>query len=105
MKFFLAKLGENPYSPPTNLEIEEEIVSFITEQGLVVRVGDGIVFTSSAYSHMLEVIRQHIDERGEITVGDVRDIFGTSRKYALALMDYMDHQQITRRVGDSRILR
>ena len=54
---------------------------------------------------MLEVIRQHIDERGEITVGDVRDIFGTSRKYALALMDYMDHQQITRRVGDSRILR
>ncbi len=105
VKFFLAKLGENPYSPPTNLEIEEEIVSFITEQGLVVRVGDGIVFTSSAYSHMLEVIRQHIDERGEITVGDVRDIFGTSRKYALALMDYMDHQQITRRVGDSRILR
>ena len=63
------------------------------------------MFTSSAYSHMLEVIRQHIDERGEITVGDVRDIFGTSRKYALALMDYMDHQQITRRVGDSRILR
>jgi len=105
VKLYLSKLEESPYSPPTNLELDEEMVGFIIEQGLVVRVGDGIVFTTSAYNHMLDVIRQRINDEGEITVGDVRDMFSTSRKYALALMDYLDHQQITRRVGDSRILR
>ena len=105
VKLYLSKLEESPYSPPTNLELDEEMVGFIIEQGLVVRVGDGIVFTTSAYNHMLDVIRKRINDEGEITVGDVRDMFSTSRKYALALMDYLDHQQITRRVGDSRILR
>ncbi|HCE76815.1 MAG TPA: hypothetical protein DEP04_09325, partial [Dehalococcoidia bacterium] len=42
---------------------------------------------------------------GEITVGDFRDLYKTSRKYALAVMDYLDQQQITKRVGDARILR
>ena len=104
-KLYLSKLEENPYSPPTNLQVDEEIIGFIIEQGLVVRVGDGIVFTISAYNDMLDLILRRINDEGEITVGDVRDMFGTSRKYALALMDYLDHQQITRRVGDSRILR
>ena len=54
---------------------------------------------------MLDLIRQRINDEGEITVGDVRDMFSTSRKYALGLMDYLDYRQITRRVGDSRILR
>ncbi|MCD6230263.1 MAG: SelB C-terminal domain-containing protein, partial [Dehalococcoidia bacterium] len=35
---------------------------------------------------------------GSITVAQVRDLFGTSRKYALALMEYLDKQKITRRV-------
>ena len=40
-----------------------------------------------------------------MTVADVRDMFGGSRKYSLALMDYLDQQRITRRVGDARVLR
>ena len=38
-------------------------------------------------------------------MGKVRDMFDTSRKYALALMEYLDQQRITRRVGDDRVLR
>ena len=43
--------------------------------------------------------------KGKITVAEVRDLLSTSRKYALALMEYMDEQKITRRVGDERVLR
>jgi selenocysteine-specific elongation factor len=32
-------------------------------------------------------------------------MFGASRKYALALLDYLDQQRVTRRVGDARVLR
>jgi selenocysteine-specific elongation factor len=54
---------------------------------------------------MVGKISAYIREKGEISVGDVRDMFNTSRKYALVLMDYLDQQRITRRVGDVRVLR
>ena len=54
---------------------------------------------------MVDRISAHLKEHGEITVADVRDLLGTSRKYALALMDHLDHVRITRRVGDVRVLR
>ena len=40
----------------------------------------------------------------EISVGEVRDMFNASRKYALALMEYLDAQAVTKRIGDKRIL-
>jgi selenocysteine-specific elongation factor len=47
----------------------------------------------------------YLQEHGSITVAQVRDMFGTSRKYALALVGYLDEQRVTRRVGDERVLR
>ena len=54
---------------------------------------------------MVSSVKEYINKNGNISVGDVRDLFQTSRKYALALVDYLDQQQVTRRVGDVRILR
>ena len=42
----------------------------------------------------------YIGKNGSMTVAQVRDEFNTSRKYALALMEYLDNQKVTRRVGD-----
>ncbi len=47
----------------------------------------------------------HLKERQTVTLAQVRDMLGTSRKYAQALLERMDHQGITRRVGDERVLR
>jgi selenocysteine-specific elongation factor len=47
----------------------------------------------------------HLREKGTITLARVRDMFGTSRKYAQALLEHLDQQRITRRVGDERVLR
>ena len=54
---------------------------------------------------MVERITEYISKNDEITVADVRDMFGASRKYAIPLMDYLDHKRVTRRVGDARVLR
>jgi selenocysteine-specific elongation factor len=40
-----------------------------------------------------------------ITLAQVRDLFGTSRKYAQAILEYLDETRVTRRVGDERVLR
>jgi selenocysteine-specific elongation factor len=50
-------------------------------------------------------ITAHLKSHGRVTVAEVRDMFSTSRKYALALMEHLDSQKITRRVGDERVLR
>jgi selenocysteine-specific elongation factor len=54
---------------------------------------------------MVDRISAHIKSHGKITLGEVRDLFQTSRKYAQAVMEYLDDQKITRRVGDERVLR
>ena len=102
---YVKLLDSQPYSPPTDSPIDPEVLNVLAEEGQVVKVADSVVFSAAAYQDMVERISAHIAQQGEITVADVRDLFGTSRKYALALMDHLDHQRITRRVGDARVLR
>jgi selenocysteine-specific elongation factor len=102
---FLKSLTKDPYSPPGNIEVEPELLNYLIEQGKIVKVAENVVFAASAYEDMVERIKKHIISNGKITVAEVRDYFQTSRKYALALMEYLDEQKITRRVGDERVLR
>ena len=102
---YLEVLESSPYSPPTDSPADAEVVNLLVDQGKVVKVSDSVVFSAAAYQQMVDGISHYIGDRGEITVADVRDMFDTSRKYALALLDHLDKQRITRRVGDARVLR
>ena len=102
---YVRRLEADPFSPPTDAALDPELLNLLEGENRVVRVSDTIVFTTSAYERMVSSIRTYLEENGEITVADVRDMFGASRKYALPLMDYLDHQRVTRRVGDARVLR
>jgi selenocysteine-specific elongation factor len=64
-----------------------------------------VAFAAGAYNQMVERITEHLRAQGKITVAEVRDLFGNSRKYALALMEHLDQQRVTRRIGDERVLR
>ncbi len=66
---------------------------------------EGIVFDAQAYREMVERVVAHLKEREKVTLAQVRDMLGTSRKYAQALLEHMDQERITRRVGDERVLR
>ena len=102
---YLRLLDTDRFSPPTDAPLDGEVLNLLDEQGKVVRVSETVVYSAKAYNEMVEIISEYIRENGEISVANVRDVLGTSRKYALALMDYMDHRRITRRVGDARVLR
>ena len=104
-RVFLATLEAQPYSPPTDSSIDAEVVNLLSNEGRLVRVSETVAFSSDAYREMVNRVSAFLSERGEISVADVRDMFNTSRKYALALMDHLDHERITRRVGDVRVLR
>lgn len=102
---FLQALDENPYSPPSDIVISGDLLNLLLEQRQVVKVAEGIVFSAKAYDDMVSKVVDYIKEKGQVTVAEARDILGTSRKYALALLEHMDERKITRRTGDVRVLR
>jgi selenocysteine-specific elongation factor len=79
-------------------------VNLLVVQGKVIKVSDNVVFATKAYNEMLAKITARIKEKGRISLGEVRDMFGTSRKYVQALLEYLDREKVTRRVGDDRVL-
>ena len=102
---YVRLLESQPYSPPTETVPDAEILALLVDEGRVVRAGDSVVFAASAYRKMADSVVEHIEANGPIAVGDVRDMFGTSRKYALALLELLDRERVTRREGDARVLR
>jgi len=102
---YLKALEQEPYSPPSDRPVDAELLAVLVERGQVVKVNESVVFASSAYREMSEKIVDHLKSQGTITVGEARTMFNTSRKYILPLLEHLDRQQITRRVGDERVLR
>jgi selenocysteine-specific elongation factor len=102
---FLGALNRNPYSPPGDVTLEPDLLNLLIENQQVVKVSDGVVFSVSAYNEMVDKVITHAKAKGKVTLAEVRDILGTSRKYAQALLEYMDEKKLTRRVGDERVLR
>lgn len=102
---FLAARRAQPYAPPADAAFDAELLTYLEEADEVVSVGDGVVFAAEAYREMAERITEYLRREGTITLAQARDLFGTTRKYAQALLEYLDSLRVTRRVGDERVLR
>ena len=104
----MGRFRANPYAPPSVAESQQEIgneaLMALIERGDLIRVNEGVIFSAQAYREMVDRVVDHIEAEGATTVGQVRDLFGTSRKYALALMEHLDEERITQRRGDERVL-
>jgi selenocysteine-specific elongation factor len=81
-----------------------EYLAYLLRSGTLVKVGEELFFHREALREIEEKVVAALRERGEITVGEVRDLLNTSRKYALPLLEYLDAKRVTRRVGDKRVL-
>ena len=101
---YLSELKQKAYSPSTDIKIDDDILVLLENQSRVVRISESIVYPYDVYCEMVQRIQNHLESFKEISIGEVRDMFNASRKYALALMEYLDDQQITKRIDDKRIL-
>lgn len=102
---YLAALRAVPFNPPPEAVTTPELLAFLLERGDVVRIAPDAVVAADAYHAMSDKVTAFLREHGTITVAQVRDLLGSSRRHALALMEHLDQQRITRRVGDERVLR
>src|SRR3990172_2957920 len=102
MKAFSTDPGAPPSMKQAAEMVGEELLAHLIESGGLVQVSGDVAFESGAYQSMVASVRERLEPGGTLTVAEVRDMFRTSRKYALALMEHLDSVGLTRREGDER---
>jgi selenocysteine-specific elongation factor len=109
----LTALRRNPFAPPTLTEfrasrpvgtvpVDDDLVFALVRAGDVVRVAEDLAFIRPAHDEVARRVVAQLDRQGSITVAEARDLTGTSRKYVLPFLEYLDRERFTRRSGDVR---
>ena len=105
----MRRFENSPYSPPgvkeCQAEVGEEVLNALIEMGDFVSVSTEVVFRKQDYDSMVLNIRKSLEQRGTITLAEVRDLFNTSRKFAQAFLEHLDAIGLTARDGDFRRLK
>jgi selenocysteine-specific elongation factor len=95
-----AELGLDPVQVA-----DRTLARYLEEQGRLVRVGDGLAVSARAYDEARAALVAECEAAGRITLARFRDLIGAGRRTAQLLLERMDADGITRRVGDERVLR
>jgi selenocysteine-specific elongation factor len=105
----LRKFAAAPFAPPSVKECQseagEDVFAALIELGELVLAAPEVVFARADFEKMTVMVREKIAKDGQTTAAEVRDIFGTSRKFALAVLEHLDGIGVTIRDGDVRRLR
>jgi len=91
------EIGEAPEMVSTMIRVGQD-------QGLLFRIVEGFYYHRDTLEKARGIVHDYIKSHGSITVSQFRDLTGSSRKYALPVMEYFDSIRFTRRVGDERLL-
>lgn len=83
-------------------QILEGMLRYLVDTGKLVRLPEGLLMASSALDELREDLRGSGWER--FTVGDFKDRYGLSRKWAIPLLEHLDSTGVTRRLGDERMV-
>jgi len=84
---------------------DPELARYLEVDGKLVRLGDGFVVSTSGYEVARDLVTAECAAAGELTLARFRDLAGVGRRDAQLLLERMDADGVTRRVGDRRVLR
>jgi selenocysteine-specific elongation factor len=105
LRNFLAAKGVNsPSVKECKALVGESVYFALVDLGELRPLSEEVVYAAAEYDRLLGIIRGHLQAHGTINAATVRDLLGTSRKYAIALLEHLDELRVTRRVGDERVL-
>ncbi len=100
--------------PPTFLQIlertglssiqVEEIFYYLLQTRALIRISGDLVLSSGQVDWLCESVRKSFGNSAGFGVSEFKDLLGVTRKYAIPLLEYLDRQKVTRRVGDQRVV-
>ena len=89
---------------PVDRTRAQKLVTLLLRDRVLVKLSDELVFHHSALEGLRRLMAQQKAKSPKIDVGQFKDLIGVTRKYAIPLLEYLDQQRVTRRVGDERII-
>ena len=102
-------LTGQPFDPPSRKAIESDprarqVVRFLIENGDVTELALDVVLLRESFERMKSQVAEFISKNGPATVSELRQALGSSRRIMVPLLERLDRDGITRRVGDKRTL-
>jgi selenocysteine-specific elongation factor len=82
----------------------QKIMTLLLRDKTLIKVSDELVFHRSALEELRKDIASIKQQSPKIDVARFKDLTGVSRKYAIPLLEYLDRERVTRRVGDERMI-
>jgi len=81
----------------------QELREFLFRQRTLIKITDEFYLHTAIFDRAKKLIKNYLQEKREISIGEARDILNTSRKYVLPLFEYLDREHLTLRAGDKRV--
>jgi len=82
----------------------QKIVTLLLRDRVLVKISEELVFHQSALQELRKQLAAYKAKSANIDVGKFKELTGVSRKYAIPLLEYLDRERVTRRVGDARVI-
>ncbi|HEU5232451.1 MAG TPA: selenocysteine-specific translation elongation factor [Terriglobales bacterium] len=80
----------------------QKIMTLLLREGVLVKLGDELVFHRTALEQLRHLVSAEKNKTPRIDVSRFKDLAGVTRKHAIPLLEYLDRERVTRRVGDVR---
>jgi selenocysteine-specific elongation factor len=97
-------LGEVLNQVGVERERANQILQILFRERLLLRVTDELVFHRAAIEGLRATLAAHKQKTDRINVPQFKELTGISRKYAIPLLEFLDRERVTRRVGDERVI-
>jgi selenocysteine-specific elongation factor len=82
----------------------KDLFGVCVAEGHLVAVSDSIYLHADADAEMRSLLESRLQNGAALSVAEIRDLLGTTRKYAVPICEYLDRVGVTRRTGDQRVL-
>jgi len=83
----------------------QSILEHLVHEGVLVKIKSGMYFHQIHLDDLRDKLIAYMKSNKEISTPQFKEIIGTSRKYAIPLMEYFDQIKLTLRLGEKRVLR
>ncbi len=83
----------------------KQVLHVLVDEGLIVRIKDDLYFHQEAVTTIKKKLVAFLNDHGEISTPQFKDMTGASRKFVIPIIEYFDAKNVTIRVGDMRKLR
>jgi selenocysteine-specific elongation factor len=90
---------------PVESERAQKILQILLREKVLIKVTDELIFHRTALAQLRELLANYRKERGnKLPIPVFKELTGITRKYAIPLLEYLDRERVTRRVGDGRVI-